>query len=525
LVDGKELGYQYPIQDIQVERAINRIATARITILMEFGSGEDLTFQRSEEGYFNPGKSIEIKLGYHTKEDSVFKGVIVNLGVNANQNYNQLIIESTEKAVKMTQGRKSRYFKNKSDEAVMAAILKENGIPAALDATEYEHQQLIQYHATDWDFIRMRAEANGLLVYTEDGKVQVKKPSVDQAPTLEVAYGKDIIRLKGNVEARYQMPTIEAYSWSMGDQKMVSNHAQEPTENPQGNLTGKALNKALGIQTFAYYNSASLERANLKALADSHLLHRRLARISGEVEIFGTAIPKLNTMLSIKGFGNKMDGHALITRVQHQVAEGLWSTTIGFGLSPKLLANQLAVHEPPAQGLLPAVCGLQIGKVLKINEDPQNECRIQVDIPAIPGGVGIWARLANFYATNKKGTFFIPEVDDEVVVGFLNDDPRFPIILGSLYSSKISTPYPLEKGNPIKAIVTKNDLKIELNDKDKIITVRTPNGNKATFSDKAKSVVFEDEWGNIISMEKSGITIKSQKAIKLEADTKIKLPS
>jgi len=522
-IEGKEIGEKVPVFDIQTEKAINRIATARLVFLMSYGAGDDKTFELTEKGVFAPGKPIEILIGYHANEDSVFKGIIVNIGIKAYGKFNQLIIDCSNKAVKMTQGRKSKYFKEKVDSAIITSVITENGVPASVDKTDFEHKQLIQYHATDWDFIRLRAEANGLLIYNEDGKLNVKKPAVDGSAKLEVAYGKDVVRMEGKVESRYQMPTIKSYSWSMKDQKMVNSHAKEPTVNSHGNLTGKALNKALGTKEFTYYSSAPLERNDMKSWVNSHLLQARLSRVYGDIEIIGTAKAKLNTILAIKGFGSRMNGDALITKVMHGVREGVWITTVGFGLSPDLISNRPEVHEPPSNGLLPAVQGLQIGKVMKISDDPGNEYRIQIDIPTIPGGNGIWARLTNFYSTSSKGAFFIPEVDDEVIVGFLNNDPRFAIIMGSVYSSKLKTPYPMDKANPIKAIVTKNDLKLEFHDKDKVITIETPGGNKITLSDKAKSIELEDESGNKIEMKKGGITLKSPKEIKLDAGSKIVL--
>ena len=106
-----------------------------------------------------------------------------------------------------------------------------------------------------------------------------------------------------------------------------------------------------------------------------------------------------------------MNGNALITKVVHTVAEGEWKTTIGFGLSPDYFANQPDVDSPSASGLLPAIHGLQNGKVKKIDTDPDGQTRVLVDVPVIEAsGEGIWARLANFYATSGKGAFFMPEI-------------------------------------------------------------------------------------------------------------------
>ena len=146
-----------------------------------------------------------------------------------------------------------------------------------------------------------------------------------------------------------------------------------------------------------------------------------------------------------------------------------------------------------------------------------------MDVPVIaPSGDGIWARLAQFYATSsQKGAFFLPEVGDEVVLGFLNDDPRYPVILGMLYSSKNAPPYTADQKNSIKAIVTKNDLKLEFDDDQKVLTAQTPGGNKMILSDKDKSITIQDQNGNKIEMAAAGITISSAKDITLKATGKI----
>jgi uncharacterized protein involved in type VI secretion and phage assembly len=173
------------------------------------------------------------------------------------------------------------------------------------------------------------------------------------------------------------------------------------------------------------------------------------------------------------------------------------------------------------QGLLPSVSGLQNGVVKQIEDDPNNEHRILITLPTL--GTDIWARQAGFYASKGNGSFFLPEVDDEVIVGFLNDDPRYAIILGSVYSSKNAPPYTADKENTIKAFVSKNELKVEMNDKDKVLTIATPAGNTFMLSDKDKSITVEDQHKNAITMNSGGITIKSAKDLTLDAGGKLNL--
>ena len=136
---------------------------------------------------------------------------------------------------------------------------------------------------------------------------------------------------------------------------------------------------------------------------------------------------------------------------------------------------------------------------------------------------GVWARLAKFYGSNTFGAFFIPEVGDEVVLGYLNNDPSYPVILGSLYSSKHTPPYALEAQNNTKAIVTRCKHKVEFDEQNKIITITTPAANKMILSDQGKSIQLLDQNGNKVELTPSGISLDSPKNIQLTAKGTITL--
>jgi uncharacterized protein involved in type VI secretion and phage assembly len=202
-------------------------------------------------------------------------------------------------------------------------------------------------------------------------------------------------------------------------------------------------------------------------------------------------------------------------------------TEASIGMSDVWFTVEPDVMAPAASGLLPGVTGLFNGTVKKMDSDPDSQYRILVNVPLFdPDGAGIWARLANFYSTSGAGAFFLPEVGDEVVIGFLNEDPRFPVILGSLYSStnnKPATGYDPAANNPKKAIVSKQGIVIEFDDENKVLTINTPNKNKIVLSDAATSITVEDQNSNSLVMSSSGIVLKSLKDITIEATGNLNL--
>jgi Rhs element Vgr protein len=523
-VDGKKLKTNYPVMEINVEKDVNRVGEASVVIVLPHGDNETETFKYSEEDIFIPGAEIEILAGYDSEDNTIFKGLIVNHGIRVSpQHANILKIKCSDKACKLKLDRKNKYYKDKKDSDIINEVIQGAGLTGDVDATTYQHKQLIQYHAIDWDFIQARAGANGLLTYFEDDKLHVKKPTTSEDSGLVVDYFKDVIAFKGEIESRKQLPKVTCHSWDMKTQKILEGASSEPTIHAQGNITGKKLSEVVGAEDYELHTTAPVEKAFLKNWADGVLLQARLSGIRGTVTFMGNEKPKINTLLELKGFGKRFNGKALITGIQHAIRAGQWRTTVRFGLSPDWYSEHRSMHAPEAADLLPAINGLQIGTVKKIHEDEGGEHRIQVDVPVIaPTGDGIWARLAQFYATSgSKGAFWLPEVNDEVILGFLNDDPRFPVILGMLYSSKNAPPYTADQKNSIKAIVTKNDLKLEFDDDQKIITTETPGKNKIIISDKDKSITIQDQHGNKIEMAQAGITIESAKDITMKAKGKV----
>jgi uncharacterized protein involved in type VI secretion and phage assembly len=220
--------------------------------------------------------------------------------------------------------------------------------------------------------------------------------------------------------------------------------------------------------------------------------------------------------------GNRFNGNVFVSAVKHEILAGGWTTEVEFGLAPEWLADKRDLTAPPAAGLLPGVDGLQIGVVKKLDADPEGENRIQVSVPVLQAETeGVWARLASGYGSEQVGAFFIPEIGDEVVLGYLNSNPSYPVILGSLYSSKRQPPYPLTADNYTKALVTKAKLKVEFDDEKKVITIVTPGGNKCVISDDAKSILLQDQTGNKVELSESGITLNSPKDISITATGKI----
>lgn len=522
--DGQAIASTVQLISIVVSRTVNMIPAAQI--VLQDGDMANKSFEVSDAATFKPGAAIKINAGYDDVEETIFEGIVVKHSVKiTGDNHSRLLIDCRDKAVCMTVGRKNAAYIDKTDSGIISSLISAGGLTADVESTDIQYKELVQYYCSDWDFALTRADTNGLLVVVVDGTVKVKSPQTSASPTLKVTYGTDLMEFHADIDARTQWAAAQGFSWDLKTQAILQgDEASPPTLNAQGDLDGAELAKVAGLSSYRLQSGAPLTKPELKAWAKAHQLKAGLARVRGRMKFQGSGKAKVGELIEVEGVGARFSGKVFVSSVNHEIAAGNWITEVEFGVSPAWFSERTDVMAPPASGLLPGAEGLYIGVVAKLDGDPDGENKIQVTVPVLGAdAAGVWARLISSYGSNGFGAFFVPEIGDEVVLGYFNNDPSHPVILGSLYSSKHAPPYALAAENNIKAIVTRCKSKIELNEEDKVITVTTPGNNKIVLSDKDKSILLQDQNQNKVELNSSGITLDSPKNIQINAKGTISL--
>ncbi|WP_293905379.1 type VI secretion system tip protein VgrG [Phenylobacterium sp.] len=524
LSNGAAVADSVQLISVRVQRSANTIPSARL--LVEDGDMAASDWPVANAATFVPGAAITIKAGYGDEEETIFEGIVVKLGMKiATANVSRLVVDCQDKAVAMTVGRKNANYVQQTDDAVIRKLAGAHGLSIEVDATNTTYQELVQYYCTDWDYLLARAEANGLLVIATDGKLSVKAPQVSGAAVLKVTYGADLIEFQAEMDSRTQFASVEAVAWDPKTQDIVrGSAATPPTLNAQGNITSATLAQVLGLATLTIQTATPLEAASLTEWAKARQVKAGLARIRGRMRFQGSAKAAVGELIELEGVGERFNGKVFVGGLEHEIADGNWTTEAEFGLSPDWFTERTDIVAPPAAGWLPGAEGLQVGVVMKLDGDPLGEQRIQVKVPVLDAETpGVWARLAQFYASSAFGAFFLPEVGDEVILGYFNNDPSHPVILGSLYSSKNQPAYAIEAENNVKALVTRCLAKIEIREDDKSITITTPANNKIVLSDKDKTILVQDETLNKVTLSPSGISLESPKDITISAKGSMQL--
>jgi uncharacterized protein involved in type VI secretion and phage assembly len=178
--------------------------------------------------------------------------------------------------------------------------------------------------------------------------------------------------------------------------------------------------------------------------------------------------------------------------------------------------------EIPFAGLF---TGGYLAEVVNL-DDPESLSRVQLRVLNFDGVDShdgpIWARVACAFAGDNRGAFLLPDVGDEVIVVFVNGDPRFPVVVGGLWNGGSTPPETISGGrNRKKVIRSKNGVKLTMDDQDgqEQFIAETPGGQKITLKDGPGAVWIEDSNGNSVKLETAGITVTASAKVTVNAST------
>ncbi len=523
LVDGNPVSEAIEIVSIAVHQEINVIT--RATVVIVDGDPETEDFQVSSSNRFLPGKSIEISLGYDSTNVKVFNGIIISNSQKANDDATLLTVECKDKAVKMTLDRSSKHHVDLSASDIAESLFGKYGI-SNLDITssDIRHKQLVQFNSTDWDFMISKLDAVGLMCILNNDDIKIKKivASPESTDLAEFRYADNILDFEGEIDARVQSENVKVLSWNYTSQELEDDEVALNLRNVSGVTTDE-----LGSgQTTTIRAGGKKEVTEQSALAKTKKIREVLSKIKGSLKFPGrVAKPVLaGDFVKLAGLGTNFNGSVFVSAIDHEYSDGDWITTATLGWSENYFSEQVnPFSETATSGELSSVQGLQTGIITDI-VDADGDFRIKLRLPLVDNQEdGVYARLATLDAGNKRGTFFMPEIGDEVVVGFMNNDPDYPVILGMLHSGKNSAPLDPESANDKKGYVSRSDIKIVIDDGEKSITIETPGGNIFSMNDTDKKISLKDSNGNKITMEQSGITIESASALTLKAGSTLSI--
>lgn len=540
LLDGQDIKERFGVLSIVVTKELNRIPSATVVLTYDPNQNHQQNNRDRQDEMVNllvPGKPVEINAGYQSQSESLFKGVLVKKNLKLiNSKAPVIVLECKDIVVKTALYNKSAYFYHKKDSDIFHQILDlyPDIQAGTIENTSFTHKEIVQYYSSDWDFMVSRAESNGHYVIAENGQLSMVKLDLDQDAHCRVIYGGELVEFESEVDARTHFPAVSIVNWNYVDQVLSEQRSDSRSVLEPSNTEFKSFDYAsdfFSSTPYVIYQGGDFQEEELSKWADTKYQKSRFSSVRGRVRLRGLASIKPNMMIKIEEVGSEFDGIYFVSGVTHQIFNGQWFTDLQLGLSTKWFSENAANEKGDQPLLYPGIQGIQTGIVTKVEGDERSgNHRIQVRIPYIAlqtddvhgsQAEGIWARLGTLYAGDNRGFVFRPEVDDEVILGFVNNDPSNAIILGALHSNKHAAPIPATAANNKKGFYAKSGMKLELDDDAKSIQIDTPQGFAINISEQEGKLELKDKNGNQVTLSSSGISLQSTKDISISATGQI----
>lgn len=515
-IGGVVLPTYYQVISVQVKQGFQYISSAQILIKMDVG-------------FYNPaipdplaknpvaGEQVSVKANLDGDEIVLFEGYIVKHSYKNSTRGTRLNITAKNKVVNMAMTTKTEVFANQTDRDIIQLITENNGfsLNTTLNVTTQlttRHTQLVKHEICEWDYINLRAEANGCFVYTENDAIYVDKPTIDLNPLniFRAAYGENVYEFQLELDDRKNQIENELISFDLASLESVVNGEEElGFEAQQGDIKGKhsAVN-------YRIYNE---QEAGQLVGAASQL--KTVSNVNGAAHMHANLKIKPGATLAVEGYNDQVNKSYIITSVIHDYSESGYSTYVQFGLNHESFACKYQLNQKSQSS--PVILS---GIVTQLEQDPDNLYRIKVNIPSWKDAQEqVWARISTMYAGEGYGMVFLPEIGDEVIVSFFGNDFDSPVVLGSTFNPKTVPHANYADDNFEKVLLTKKGMKWSWNDEKAIHEISTPAGNKILISEDSQSIIIEDQNQNKIEMNSNEINIQSNMAINMKANTTIKL--
>ena len=498
------------VVELDVHEEVGR--HGRLTLLVQNWDADTRAVRYSDDGPFKPGVAIAVSLGYHSELTTVFDGVIASLTTHFPQGGRPVLrVEGRAKSVLMDHPARSRQLADASDADFASAIAADYSLSA--DAADgVTRPFVVTDRVSDWEALKGRARELGWVTFVRGDKL-VFRPPAEKKDVAELDYTRSIIELQlteditraidSAVGVAWDLDTLEAQESEQGASAADIDTGDRPHHDAAIGDAGWPLRTAR-VESPA---TAAADEADALAVAAQRAA--ALALYVGSGMVTGEPALRCDAWVSINGIGTRMSGPHYVTAARHRFTAGSYRTEFQIGSPPPL-----SPADRPAPG------NLSLG-VVEALDDPESLNRVKVRLRwRADGGDGVWARLSNLDAGDQYGAVMVPNVGQEVLVGFVDGDPATPVVLGSLFNGSQQPPTVIDQEkNLVRTLVTPDGHMLQFEDgEDAAVTIQSGKGHSVVLSDKKSEVVLtHKDSGNAIRISSDGIELTAQKGdIKLK---------
>ena len=519
-IDGQNApdDFYQAVMTITVENSLHLPDVATITL-------HDSRLRWIDDAGLAPGKAITIaaQAGQAgASEKPLFDGEIVEIEPDFTPSAQRLVVRAFDRLHRLARGQHTRSFLNVSDGDLVQKIAQEVGLRAQVGPISQVHPYLFQNNETNLTFLQERAAALGYLLYVQGKTLHCEAPQSD-GQAVELEWGVTLSEFHPRMTTIGQVDGVTVKGWDPGARQAIVGQAQNGHGAPQvgqkqsgGELAHGAFNlEAQSLVADRPIRTQAAADRLAEALADRHAGRF----IEAEGTCGGNPALIAGASAQISAVGDRFGGTYFVTSTTHVYSadQGYSTQFTVSGLHPATLLSLLTVHEG-----CPASMGLVIG-VVTDNQDPDGQGRVKVKYPWLSSDhASDWARMVVPGGGPERGIEFLPEVNDEVLVGFELGDVHYPYVLGGLWNGRDAPPQKssqIVSGGKVQQRIIRSRAghTITLDDGNGGggITIADKNGNKVTLDSGANKLSIEIK-GDAILKAQGNLTLEAQGQVQIK---------
>ncbi|GHF91747.1 MULTISPECIES: VgrG-related protein [Amycolatopsis] len=486
-----------------------------------------------DKGKFKVGAKIKLKVQTSDPEgpQDLLSGEVTAVAIDLDPHGTFTEVRGYDHAHRLFRGRRVAAYPNMTVSDVVRKVAQRANLPVGrIDSVKgfggRPNTQLSQDNVSDWEFLSRLADVVGAQIAVRDGKLNFELPEKPSGapptttkatadPLVLEAHGT-LLTLRASVTAAEQVPEVRVTGWDYENKQPIA--ATATPKNAGTDVPGVDPVALAGkFASPAFLDAASPRRSQGEADATAKALADRFGSACTELDGVAKGNPKLRagTAVTLTGVGRPFSGKYTLTSTRHLFNDEVGYTT-EFAVSGRQERSLYGLVAGGAQsstwpGVVPAV--------VSDLKDPAKLGRVKLTFPWLDKDfASTWARTVQPGAGKDRGAVVLPEVGDEVLVGFEHGDFEAPYVLGGLYNTKDAAPSkftkPVVDGNSgevaLRGFVSRKGHKLEFAEDDGIILA----------SGDAKFVVKIDQKNQVIEVTSGkSVTVKAQNGVSIDAGT------
>jgi phage protein D len=487
-----------------------------------------------EAPFFREGKKVEVYYGEQPPV-KLLSGKIAGLEPELGEEEPILVVRGYDMSHTLYRGRHRRSFNQVTDADLVRQLAGEAKLtPGLIDPTPQVHEYVFQNNQTNAEFLLERARRVGYELWLEDDELHFRKPGPNgraARAAIRLAWGDNLRSFRPRLSTAEQVNEVEVRGWDPKRKREVVGSARRGDGAPEIGVQGTGADiarSAWGEAKIAVVDQFVRSPSEAEALAQATL--DELASVFVEAE--GTCDANTDItpgrQVELDGVGRRFNGTYYVTRVVHEWGRdgGMVTHFTVSGRRDRGVWSLLEESAPRPVGL-----GVVIGVVTN-NRDPEEMGRVRVKFPWLSDREeSAWARVVSPTAGSRRGLFWLPEVDDEVLVAFEHGDVHRPFVVGALWNGQDKTPMNASEavggdGKVNKRIVkSRSGHTILLDDTsgaEEITIVDKTGNNKIVLHSPDNSMRIAVQ-GDLTIEAQGKITLKAQRGVDVSSQADVKV--